>query len=59
MYVFTIYYYNMEVIERRFWLAAMRAPYLDGERKKPHENISKKKILQKIIIELSKKRFIT
>ena len=45
----------MEVIQSRFWLAAMRALYLDGERKKPHENISKKKILQKIIIELSKK----
>ena len=42
MYVFTMYFYNMGVIQRRFSMAAMRAPYLDGERKKPHENVSKK-----------------
>ena len=52
-------YYNIDVIERRFWLAAMHAPYLDGARekprKKPRENVSKKQILKKIIIKLSKK----
>ena len=53
MYIFTIYIFNMDVIQRK-WMAAMRAPYLDGEREKLLKNVSKKNILQKIIIELSK-----
>ena len=37
----------------------MRAPYLDGAREKPRENVSKKNILEKIIIKLSKKQAFT
>ena len=34
--------YKIDVIQRHFWLAAMRAPYLDGAREKPQKNVSKK-----------------
>ena len=33
LYTITIFVYNIDVIQRRFWLAAMPAPYDDGARK--------------------------
>ena len=41
--------YNIDIIQRRFWLAAMRAPYVDGARDNPWEKMSKDwEILEKI-----------
>ena len=55
--VIKIQVYNMDVIQRRFWLAAINAPYLDGTREKLQENVSKKKttFLRKLLLNCKKK----
>ena len=51
-------YYDRDIIQRRFWLAAMSAPYLDGAQKNRWKTFRKKKILEKIIIKQEKNEFL-
>ena len=50
--------YNIDVIQRRFWLGAMYAPYLDRALENRRKTFRKKKILEKIIVKRSKKEFL-